>query len=254
MGQRLGKSLHSKSLRLEEWARQDSPLHRLDARGKAVAILLFLVAVATTPPAAPLAFLPIFAILGAAIWISRLPAGELLLRATVILPFPLFFGFMSWLENGSGLFALSLLARSYVSALAVGLLMGVTPLPELLRGLRSLGVPAVLVMVLQSLVRYLQLIVDHAIRMRRAALCRDARALPRHNRQSLWRRASGALAVLFGRSYARAEGVHRAMIARGFQGEFISPRPAAFASRDWLFLAVTIVAITGAKLAARAAQ
>jgi energy-coupling factor transporter transmembrane protein EcfT len=85
--------------------------------------------------------------------------------------------------------------------------------------------------------------------MRRAALCRDGGALPRQNRQSLWRRASGALAVLFGRSYQRAEGVHRAMVARGFHGDFVSPRPAAFAARDWLFLAATVLGIAGARWA-----
>lgn len=240
-----------RALRLDEWARQDSYLHRLDARGKVVAVLLFLVAVSTTPPGAPSAYVPVSGVLAFALWVSGLPVGELFLRAAVILPFPVFFGFVSWLENGRAGFAASLVLRSYISALAVVLLMGVTPLPELLRGLRGLGVPAVLVMVLQSLVRYLQLIVDHGMRMRRAALCRDAGAMPRRNRQSLWRRASGALAVLFGRSYARAEGVHQAMLARGFKGDFISPRAEAFTGRDWMFLVISVVAVTGARLAAR---
>ena len=195
MTQRMGHSL-----RLDEWARGASVLHRLDARAKLIAALLFLIAVSTTPPAAPLALLPIAALFALALALSALPAAELLLRTAIVLPFPVFFGLISWLQNGDSSFAAALVARSYLSALAVALLMGVTPLPELLRGLRALGVPAVLVMVLQSLVRYLQLVVDHAIRMRRAALCRDAGALPRRNRQSLWHRASGALAVLFGRS------------------------------------------------------
>ena len=254
MGYRVGRSLRLRSLRLEEWARQDSSLHRLDARGKVIAVVLFLVAVSTTPPSSPVAFLPYLLVLAAGLLVSGLPVWQLLFRAAVILPFPLFFGLVSWLENGNTGFASALVARSYISALAVVLLMGVTPLAELLRGLRDLGVPAVLVMVLQSLVRYLQLIVDHSMRMRRAALCRDGGALPRRNRQSLWRRASGALAVLFGRSYQRAEGVHRAMVARGFHGDFISPRPAAFATRDWLFLVLSVVGIAGARLAGQVAR
>lgn len=238
-----------KSLRLEEWARRDSILHRRDARVKILSVLLFLVAVSTTPPSSPLAFAPVSLVLALGLGISGLPVSELLIRASVIVPFPLFFGVVSWLENGNAAFAGALIARSYISALAVLLLMGVTPLPELLRGLRGLGVPAVLVMVLQSLVRYLQLVVDHGVRMRRAALCRDAGVLPRRNRPSLWRRASGALAVLFGRSYTRAEGVHRAMVARGFRGDFVSPRPARFSARDWLYLAVAALAVLGARFA-----
>lgn len=240
-----------KSLRLEEWARRDSVLHRRDARGKVLAVLLFLVGVATTPPSSPLSFLPVFAVLAAAIWLSQLPIGELFLRASVIIPFPLFFGLVSWAENGNARFAGALVVRSYVSAVAVLLLMGVTPLPDLLRALRGLGVPAVLVMVLQSLVRYLRVIVDHAIRMRRAALCRDAGALPSVYRKSLWRRASGALAVLFGRSYARAEGVHRAMVARGFLGEYVGPRTEQFTLADWLFLACALAAVVAARVMER---
>ncbi|MBI2685109.1 MAG: hypothetical protein HYX27_02245 [Acidobacteria bacterium] len=238
-----------KSLRLEEWARRDSILHRRDARGKILAAVVFLIGVSTTPPSSPFAFLPVAVVLACGLLIGRLPAGEILLRGLVIVPFPLFFGLVSWLENGNAGFASALVTRSYISALTVLLLMGVTPLPDLLRGLRGLGVPAVLVMVLQSLVRYLQLIVDHAMRMRRAASCRDAGVFPRRSRQSLWRRASGALAVLFGRSYLRAQGVHRAMVARGFQGDFVSPRPATFAAADWLFLAVVSTAVVLARIA-----
>lgn len=243
-----------KSLRLEEWARRDSFLHRRDARGKILSVLLFLVAVSSTPPTSPSALIPLGAVLGCGLFVSGLPISEILIRASIILPFPLFFGFVGWLENGNAHFAGALVVRSYISALSVLLLMGVTPLPELLRGLRGLGFPAVLVMVLQSLVRYLQVIVDHGIRMRRAALCRDAGVLPRRNRQSLWRRASGALAVLFGRSYARAEGVHRAMVARGFQGDFLSPRPANFTTWDWLYLAGAAAAILGSRFLIRAGE
>lgn len=236
-----------KSLRLEEWARGHSFLHRRDARGKILALLFFLIAVASTPPTTPLAFLPISAVLAAGIRVSSLPFLDLLLRATVIIPFPLFFGFVSWLENGDLEFAEAVVVRSYLSALGVLLLMGVTPLSDLLRGLRALGVPAVLVMILQSLVRYLHVIVDHGMRMRRAASCRDGGKQLRGVRQSLWKRASGALAVLFGRSYSRAEGVHRSMVARGFHGEFISPRPAMFSMADWIFLAVAGVSVSAAR-------
>lgn len=233
-----------KSLRLEEWARGDSFLHRRDARGKVLSVLVFLVAVSSTPPSSPAVFVPIGLLLGCGLLASRLPLVEILIRASVIIPFPLFFGLVGWLENGNTEFAVSLVVRSYVSALAVLLLAGVTPMADLFRGLRGLGLPAVMVMVLQSLVRYLQVIVDHGIRMRRAALCRDGGA---GGHQSLWRRASGALAVLFGRSYARAEGVHRAMVARGFRGDFVSLRPAQFTTLDWVYLAGTIIAVLGAR-------
>ncbi len=234
-----------KSLRLEEWARGDSILHRRDARAKIGATLLFLVAVSTMRPGDVREYVPAAAVLGAGVLAGRLPVGELLARGMVILPFPLVFALVSWLETGDGAWAAGLLARSYLSAVAVLLLMGVTPLADLLRGLRGLGVPALLVMVLQGLVRYLQVIADQGARMRRAAACRDGGRVARGGRESLWRRASGAMAVLFGRSYERAEGVHRAMVARGFRGEFISPRPAAFSTGDWAYLGVTAAVVAG---------
>ena len=120
-----------KSLRLEEWSRRDSFLHRRDARIKILSALLFLVAVSSTPPSSPAAFVPAGALLACGLYISGLPPLALLARAGVIIPFPLFFGFVSWMENNNALFAGALVARSYISALAVLLLVGVTPLPAL---------------------------------------------------------------------------------------------------------------------------
>jgi cobalt/nickel transport system permease protein len=217
-----------------------------------VAALLFLIAVSTTPVESPGEYGPMGILLMAGLWSSGLPVGEMIVRGAVILPFSIVFGVLSWLENGNGLVGISLVTRSYLSALAVVLLMGVTPMGELLRGMRGLGVPAVLVMVLQSLVRYLQVIVDHGIRMRRAAICRDGGGRPAGGRRPLWRRASGALAVLFGRSYERAEGIHRAMVARGFNGEVISLRAAAFGGKDWLFLCAAASLIVAARFVSRA--
>ena len=68
--------------------------------------------------------------------------------------------------------------------------------------------------------------------MRRAKECRA----PRGRRESMLRAASGALAVLFARSYERAERVHRALLARGFQGHFILLEAPHLRRRDWTFL------------------
>ena len=49
--------------------------------------------------------------------------------------------------------------------------------------------------------------------------------------------AGGALGVLFARSSERADGIYRAMLARGFQGRFPLGAPHDFSIRDGLFLA-----------------
>ena len=45
---------------------------------------------------------------------------------------------------------------------------------------------------------------------------------------------------LAGRLRARADGVPGAMLARGFQGEFLSLQPARFTGADWLLVALTL--------------
>jgi energy-coupling factor transporter transmembrane protein EcfT len=55
-------------------------------------------------------------------------------------------------------------------------------------------------------------------------------------RGARFRAAAGALAVLFARSYARAEAVHNAMAARGFQGRFRLLTVPHFGWADALFL------------------
>jgi cobalt/nickel transport system permease protein len=181
----------------------------------------------------------------AMIWIVLAQVGlfRSLLKAAAILPFPLSFGLVSWWVSGDPAIAAALVVRSYLSALVVVLLMNTTTLADIFRGLQSLGVPAVLVLVLQSLTRYLQVLIEQGLRMRRAALSRGGNA---EQRYSLWQRAGGALAVLFGKSYGRAENVHQAMLARGFQGTFIALRPHSLEWRDFALTAVAISMSVGA--------
>ena len=51
-----------------------------------------------------------------------------------------------------------------------------------------------------------------------------------------FRSAAGALAVLFARSYGRAEEIHRAMLARGFRGHFQPLFALHFGSQDAAFV------------------
>jgi cobalt/nickel transport system permease protein len=101
--------------------------------------------------------------------------------------------------------------------------------------MERLGIPRLLVLVAQFLYRYLFVLSEQAQHMRLAAACRDGGA--RARRRSGFRAASGALAVLFARSYQRAEGIHRAMQARGFRGRFALLHVPRFDARDGVFLA-----------------
>lgn len=231
---------------LERWSRGSSFLHRRDARGKIVALLLFLVAIATASRAFEWLALFYLMLLVLAVLSARLPIGGVLRRAAVVLPFSLTFAAISWI-SGEPRRAVVLVEKSYLSALAALLLVATTPLPQLLRGLEMLGVPGFLLMVAQFLYRYLFVIVEQAHRMRLAGLCRGG--LKRGRRS--FRAAAGALGVLFARSYERAESIHRAMISRGFQGHFQLLSKARFGPADAAFVCLAAGLLLAASLSAR---
>ncbi len=226
-------------LTLDRWSHGSSIWHARDARAKTIATLVFLVALATTPPRAAAAIAAYALLLIAGIASARLPLFKMLLRAAAVLPFSAAFGIASWLA-GDTVAAAALVEKSYLSALAVLLLAATTPLPALLAGLEWLRVPRLLVLVIQFLYRYLFVISEQAQHMRLAAACRRGPA--RASRKTAWTAATGALAVLFARSYGRAEGTHRAMLSRGFEGRF---RPLHLSSFRWADAAFVVTVCAG---------
>ena len=227
---------------IERWSRGASPLHARDARAKAILLLAFLVALATTRRLSPAAIGGYAALAVGGILLGRLPLAGLLARAAIVLPFSATFAALSWIA-GDAARAVSLLVKSYLSAVAVLVLVGSTPLPKLLRGLESLGAPRLLTLVVQFLYRYLFVISEQAQHMRLAALSRGSRRPPLQ-----FRAAAGAVAVLFARSYGRAEGIHQAMLARGFSGHIRLLADTRAGLRDALFLAAGVSLVVALRL------
>jgi cobalt/nickel transport system permease protein len=229
---------------LERWSRGHSGLHRRDPRAKTLALLVFLIVLATAGRAVPhLAAMLLGLLLAALIW-ARLPVAAALTRACVVLSFTLPFVVLSILIGESDR-ALSLLLKSYVSALAVVVLAATTPMAMLLRGLESAGVPRFLLMVAQFLYRYLFVIAEEAQHMRTAARSRGGSA-----RGAGFRAAAGAVGALFARSYDRAEDIHRAMLARGFTGRLRLLGSLRFTAADAIFTAAVTAAVGLARFAA----
>lgn len=231
---------------LERWAQRRSPLHSRDARAKILALLAFLIAVATTPPGASLRIAAFAAVALCGVLVGRLPLFGLLVRAGIVLPFSIVFALVSWFA-GDHMRAISLIEKTYLSAIAVLVVAGTTPLPALLRGFESLGAPRVLISVIQFLYRYLFVISEQAQHMRVAAACRAGlRKISRRNR---FQAAAGALGVLFARSYHRADGIYRAMLARGFNGHLPVTDPGRFNLADGAFAVLAVVALTALRVA-----
>ena len=110
--------------------------------------------------------------------------------------------------------ASAILIKNTLALLTMLVLAGTTPFHKLLRALRKLGVPRVLVATLQFMDRYRHVLVDELDRM---ATARRARTFNR--RGSLgWSLLTGLIGILFLRTFERAERVHGAMVARGWDG------------------------------------
>jgi cobalt/nickel transport system permease protein len=232
---------------LDRWSRGSSPMHRRDARAKTLAVLVFLVVLATAHQSLAALSVCYLAILAAVILWARVPLIAVLKRAAVVLPFTIVFAAISLAAGEPGR-AAALVAKSYLSALAVLLLVSTTPLPELLRGLERMGVPRFLLTVVQFLYRYLFVISEEAQHMRAAVEAKNGTIRRTLLSRAKFRAAAGALGVLFARSYAHADGIHEAMLARGFQGRFLVLSGRAFAAADAAFLAAALVVIAGVRL------
>jgi cobalt/nickel transport system permease protein len=217
---------------VERWSRGQSALHRRDARAKLGALLVFLVAVSTTPASAQASFGLYAIVLVTAILASRLPIRAVLARGALVLPFSVTFAAVTWLA-GEPERALALAEKSLLSGIAALVMVATTPITQLLRALESLGVPRPLILVVQFLYRYLFVISEQAQHMLLAARSREGLGAARRSR---FQAAAGALGVLFARSWERADGIYRAMLARGFQGHFSSIAQARFGVADLAFL------------------
>jgi cobalt/nickel transport system permease protein len=227
---------------VEEWSRGASFLHRRAPLAKLIPLAAFLILLATAHRRLGWLATGLGLLLAAGFFAAHLPVRGAFVRAAAVLPFTGMFALVSWVA-GDNVRAIELVLKSYLSALAVLLLVGTTPLPELVRSLELIKLPGFLLTVMQFLYRYLFVVLEEAAHMREAAASRGG---------ITFRAAAGALAVLFARSYGRAEGIHRAMIARGFDGRFRPLTAHLFTVRDGYFAALAVVLPLLARVAAEA--
>lgn len=206
----------------------DSALHRLPAEAKIAAALATVLAVVATPRDAFWAFGLDAVVLLVVAGSAGLSVGFVLRRLRIEAPFLAFAVFLPVVGTDprvevlglslsqEGLWAgWNIAVKASLGLFVAILLSASTPVTELLRGCERLRAPKVLVAIAGFMVRYLDVVVGEAGRMRVARLSRG------DDPRWLWQaRATAATGgTLFIRSYERGERVHLAMLARGYQGE-----------------------------------
>lgn len=234
-------------------------LQRLDPRIKLIACLCLLVSCARVHAVWPL--LALFALALGLASLSRIPLarlgglwlGALCLSGAIALLAPFLvpgttlctLPYLEWAVTRQGLCtALLLIARALVSVTLVGLLILATPWTHLLKALRCLGVPAVVVALLGMTHRYIFVLLAQAIEMCEARRSRLIAPLSGLQQRQL---VAASVGMLVGKALQLSGDEHLAMISRGYRGEIRLLHSFRTRLRDWLTLivAVTIAWLMG---------
>jgi len=231
--------------RMEEFGGMDSPAHRLDARAKALVTIAFIVAVMSFPRYELSALTPFFLYPFVLLALGEIPLRFILAKLLIAAPFAICIGlFNPWLDRhpvflpggqaiaGGWISFASIQIRFALTVAAALALVACTGLHRLCAGLERLGLPRVFAVQLLFLYRYLFVIADEGLRMRRGMELRSA------GRRSPPLRVYGSLlGHLLLRSMDRAHRIYGAMLARGFDGEIRILQKAQAHFRDLAFVA-----------------
>jgi cobalt/nickel transport system permease protein len=131
----------------------------------------------------------------------------------------------------------SVTSKALLSLLILNVLTLTTSIPALLNALLILRTPPLLVAILASMYRYINVLIGEFNAMQRAAASRN---LMGSNR---WQRlvVGNMMGALFIRTYERGERVYQAMLARGYQG--IPPVEKVPKGGRWDVVALTLTVI-----------
>ncbi len=251
---------------IDKYSDLNSPIHRLDPRLKFIATLAFILTVVSTPPSCWQAFLLYFALIASLLLLSRLPPVYVLKRSLVVLPFVLMVAlFLPFLRRGEvagsynvwlweisvtygGLMVLwNITAKAWLAVMAMILLSSTTKIPALFMGMGKLGMPLVMVLLLSFLYRYLFVLGEEVLRLKRARDSRNFRGGGWSQIQSV----GHMIGTLFLRSYERGERVYAAMLSRGFDGQLRTLSRLHFGARDIYFSLVFFPALALIRLSAQ---
>lgn len=238
-----------------------SPVHRLPPEAKIVAMVVFTLAVVATPREAFWAFGGYALLVVAVAALARIGPGWLLTRSMIELPFVLFAVALPFLAAGDrvevlglslaeeGLYgAWNILAKGTLGVLASLLLAATTTVRDLIVGLDRLRCPQVLTQIATFMLRYLDVLVGEARRMRVARVSRG------DDPRFLWqlRGLAAGVGALFLRAFERGERVYLAMLSRGYTGRMPVVWQGAGAATTGQWLVTATVPVLAAGIAATA--
>ena len=237
----------------------DSPVHRLPAHCKLVALVAFVVGVVVTPVQQWWAFVVFAALIGAVVAVAHIPVAVVVRRSVVEVPFVVFALLLPFIATGertdvlglelsrAGLLgAANLLAKATLGVVAAIVLAATTTPRDLLGGLDRMRLPRMLVAILGFMIRYAGVVSGDLQHMR---VARESRGFAGGRLRHL-RAEAATVGSLFVRSYERGERVHQAMLARGYTGRMPSLGADGATAAQWGSSAVLPLAAAAVATAA----
>jgi cobalt/nickel transport system permease protein len=150
---------------------------------------------------------------------------------------------LGWIITAQGIrTAAYLLLRVETAVTFTTLLVFTTPWPHVLKALRAVGAPVVLVVILGMTSRYILLMLETAHQMFESRKSRTVGAIRPADRRLL---AIASAGVLLSKTFQLSAEVYFAMQARGFRGEIYLVDDFQMTVRDWFALA-SFVALAAA--------
>jgi cobalt/nickel transport system permease protein len=217
---------------IDRFAQGDSPLHRLDARAKLLAVLAYTAVLISFDRYAVAAMAPMAVAPLAWLWLSGVPVRFALRRVLLLSPFILTLALASPLYDrsahaaamgpwqveltGGWLTAMNVAIKFALGVLALTAMICTTAFSSLLEALDRLKAPRLLVMQLGLLYRYLFELIDRAMRVRRA---RDFRGGGRAPAGRRLRAVGGIVGSLLAQTLEKSQRVELAMASRGYRGQ-----------------------------------
>ncbi|HZB68484.1 MAG TPA: cobalt ECF transporter T component CbiQ [Ornithinibacter sp.] len=237
-----------------------SLLHRLPPQVKLVGLLSFVLAVVSVPAGSLVALGCLLALAAALLMSTGVAPRHLAARLVVAMPVVVFALALPFVASGpdSALGPLTVSSTGVTAAWTVlakgltGILSAVafavtTPPTDLVAALQRLRAPALVVLVLSFMVRYLTVVTQELARMR---VARESRGF-RGRGLRAWPVLAAASGALFVRSYERGERVHLAMLSRGFSGRLPETSPLTARPGEWATALVPAALALTASVAAR---
>ena len=198
---------------IDRYSRLDSTLHRLPAGFKLVVACGLVVITVLQPHNAYVWFAGLAVLLVAGAIVSRIPLAFLARRISCLEPLVIGISLLALFQPQGGRLFLGLVMKSSLCLWVMLLMSGVTPFSEILRVLRRIRVPFLLVTTLALMYRYLYVLLDETERMHRARASRTFTP----SRRLHWQMLATMLGQLFIRTTERAERIYAAMCARGWK-------------------------------------